>query len=157
VARLLSASSDQVPALVAAQLEALQSAEKARRRFTAEVVRYQGRELYRTTPPGPDGFRRVVRRLPSGAIDEELRGLAQGFTSQPRAVFVAAIEGTPCSVLFAVSENAGIHAGDVLRQVVARHGGRGGGAAGVAQGSVPSAQALDPLCDELSGGAGLST
>ncbi len=148
IARLFSAPLDQAPSLVAAQRDAFEAAEKARRRLAGSLARYQGHELYQATAAGPDGVRRAAQRRAEGAIDEELRALAQGFCSQPKAVFVAATEDPP-AVLLAVSGDAGIHAGEKLKAALGRFGGRGGGNAQVAQGSVPSRQDLAALLAEL--------
>jgi alanyl-tRNA synthetase len=104
---------------------------------------YQGKDLYATTAPGPDGVRRVTRKAENGSL-EELRALAQSFTAQPKAVFVAALADPP-SVLMAASEDAGLDAGKALKTALAQFGGRGGGAARMAQGSVPDRDALDRL------------
>jgi len=148
VARLFSSPLDQTPSLVAAQRDALETAEKARRRLAGTLARYQGQELYEATAAGPGGVRRVVQRRAAGSIDEELRALAQGFTAQPKAVYVAAIEDPP-ALLLAVSADAGIHAGELLKAALARCGGRGGGSALIAQGSVPSREHLTSLLAEL--------
>jgi alanyl-tRNA synthetase len=148
VARLFSASLEEAPALVAAQKDALEAAEKARRRLSGELARYQGRELYHATDPGPDGVRRAMRRLPSGSLSEELRALAAGFTAQPKAVFVAAVEDPP-AVLLAVSADAGVNAGEKLKAALSACGGRGGGSALVAQGSVASPEHLPDLLAAL--------
>ena len=148
-ARELSASLDDTSALVAAQREALEASEKARRKLAAELARARGRELYEATAPDASGLRRAVERRSSGAIDDELRALAQGFTSQARAVFTAVVEEPP-SVLLAVSGDAGIHAGETLKRALAAAGGRGGGNAQMAQGSVPSVAALEAVLASLS-------
>ncbi len=149
VARIFSAQLDQAPVLAAAQAEALQKAEKTRRRIAAELARFKGRELYDATPPGPDGVRRAVQELPAGSIDEEARAFAQGFTAQPGCRLLTVI-GAPPALLFAVSGDAGINAGESVKSAVARHGGRGGGSALLAQGSVPSGEALAAVRAELS-------
>jgi len=148
VARVFSSTLDDAPALVAAQRDALQAADKARRRVAGELAGYHGREKYDSTQPDPDGVRRVVVRRPSGAVDEELRALAQGFTARPKALLVAAIEDPP-TVLVAVSADLGLHAGDTLKTLLARHAGRGGGNARMAQGTVPSAEALEALLAQI--------
>jgi alanyl-tRNA synthetase len=83
-------------------------------------------------------------------LDDELRALAQGYTAQPKAVFVAASDSPP-AVLLAVSEDAGLHAGNVMKAAVARQGGRGGGNALLAQGSVASVELLGLLLADLAG------
>jgi alanyl-tRNA synthetase len=94
-----------------------------------------------------------LKRLPKGAIDDELRALAQSFTAQPKAVFLAAIEDPP-AVLLAASKDAGLHAGEALKTALARVGGRGGGNPALAQGSLPSRAALEQALAELAGKPG---
>jgi alanyl-tRNA synthetase len=140
-AQAFSSPLDEVPGLVAAQLEGARTADKARKKMELELAAYQGRELYHATEPSPDGFRRVMRHADRGSL-EELRAVAQSFTAQPKAVFVAALKEPP-SVLWATSEDAGIDAGKLLKAALTEAGGRGGGTARMAQGSVPDAAALE--------------
>jgi alanyl-tRNA synthetase len=153
IARTFSAPLDETPSLAAAQFEALQSSEKARRRLAVDLARINGRELYQTTASDSSGVRRVIRRLPSAAIDEELRAMAQGFTAQPKALFVSVVEDPP-AVLLAASEDSGVNAGALLKSALAELGGRGGGNARLAQGSVPSKDLLDRLLHDLKALAG---
>ncbi len=146
-AQLFSAPLDDVPELVAAQLEAAKASEKARRKLEADLAGHQGRELYEQTPPGPDGMRRRVHAGPGVSL-ESLRVIAQSFTAKPRAVFVAATE-SPAAVLFAVSSDAGIDAAKTLQPLLAAAGGRGGGTARMAQGSVPDAAQVQQLLERL--------
>jgi len=150
VARVFSSGLDEAPALAASQRAALEAADKARRRAAAELARYRGVELYESTAPGSDGRRRVVQHRSSGAIEDDIRAMAQGFTSRPGAVFVAAFD-SPAAVLLAVAEDAGIDAGDTLKRLLAEHGGRGGGNARMAQGSLPSPERLAALLAALGG------
>jgi len=147
IAKMLSAPLDDSPSLVAGLREAGEAAEKARQRLAAELARFRGREMYEAALAGPDGLRRGVHRQPSGSL-EEVRGLAQGFTAQPKAVFVGAVEDPP-AVLLAVSADTGLNAGELLKTALKNFGGRGGGSAVMAQGSVASPQALTSLLTEL--------
>jgi alanyl-tRNA synthetase len=149
-AQLFSAPLDETPALVAAQLETARGADKARRKLELEIATYKGKDLYEDTPAGADGIRRHTQRLREGSM-EALRALAQSFTAQPRAVFAVALENPP-SLLFAVSADAGIDAGQVLKELLTSAGGRGGGAARLAQGSVPRPDLLDELLNKLVSG-----
>ncbi|MGD0500344.1 MAG: alanyl-tRNA editing protein [Bryobacteraceae bacterium] len=151
-AQAFSAPLDETPALVAAQLEAARAAEKARRKLELDMAGYRGRELYGTTAPDADGVRRATRRAAKGSLDE-LRALAQSFTAQPMAVFLAALDEPP-SVLLAVSADAGIDAGRALQAVLAEAGGRGGGNARIAQGSVPGRAALDRAMEKWGAATG---
>ena len=98
--------------------------------------------MYAETPPGEDGIRRVLRRVDT--LAEESRAEAQSFTSSGPAIFLAVAENPP-SILLAASKNSGIHAGDLLKRALAEAGGRGGGNAALAQGSLPSKEALEQL------------
>jgi len=146
-AQLFSSPLDEVPPLVAAQLEAARTAGKARRKLELDLAVYQGKELYDATPPAPDGIRRVVRRAAEGSL-EDLRAIAQSFTARPQAVFIAALRQPP-SVLLAVSADSPADAGKVLKAALTAAGGRGGGAARLAQGSVPDPALLDRVLEDI--------
>ena len=146
IGRSFSAPLEETPALVAGQIEKLQEAEKVRRRITSELAQYRGRQLYSETQPGPDGIHRVVRRVPS--ISEELRVEAQSFTAGERSVYLAIAEDPP-SILLAASKDSGVNAGERLKTVLVKAGGRGGGSSTVAQGSLPSKELLDSVAEQL--------
>ncbi len=146
-AQLFSAQLDEVPGLLAAQLEAVRAQDKVRRKLELELAAQQGRELYQQTPPSADGLRRLEKRLERGNLDD-LRAVAQSYTAQPKAVFLAALNNPP-SLLFATSEDAGIDAGRVVKAALAEAGGRGGGTARMAQGSLPAAALLDQVLAKI--------
>jgi alanyl-tRNA synthetase len=146
-AQLFSSPLDEVPAMLAAQMEAARAAEKVHRKLELDLAAYRGNELYRNTAPGADGFRRASQRSVRGNL-EELRAVAQNFTAQSKGVFIAALEEPP-SMLFAVSEDARIDAGKALKAALAETGGRGGGNARIAQGSVPDVAMLDRVLEKL--------
>jgi len=143
-ARIFSASLDEAPALVAQQLEQLQDAEKHRRRLASSLAEARGKDLYRSTKMDEDGVRRHVLRIGTGPLDAELRAEAQGFTAGSKAVFLVLVQNTG-AVLLATSADTGLHAGEMLKPVMARLGGRGGGGEQMAQGSVPTAEALQEV------------
>jgi alanyl-tRNA synthetase len=147
VAQLFSAPLDDTAALVAAQLESARAAEKARRKLELDLAGFQGRELYAATAPDADGVRRVVRRVERGSL-EELRAIAQSFTAQSKAVFLATLAEPP-SVLLAASEDSGTDAGRALKTALAASGGRGGGNARMAQGSVPEKAMIERVIEKL--------
>ncbi len=146
VSRALSCPLDDAPLLVGAQQERLQSAEKARTRLAGELARTEGRELWRDTPPRPSGRRIASRRVP--AFTDEIRALALSFAAGQAACFMA-IAGDPPGILLTTSADSGIHAGNLLRAALAKHGGRGGGNAALAQGTVPSKEELENVRADL--------
>ncbi len=150
IARAFSSPIGQTPELVAALQARAADLDRSRRKLGLELAAFQGRQLYENTAPSPDGVRRAMSRFPSGAISDETRALAQSFVSGGKALFVAASEDPP-SVLLAASKDSGVHAGEVLKRALAAAGGRGGGNAHLAQGSLPSREALESLLPRLLG------
>ncbi|MGP8246561.1 MAG: alanyl-tRNA editing protein [Bryobacteraceae bacterium] len=142
-AQTFSAPLDEVPALVAAQAEAARAAEKSRRKLELELAGYRGRELYQSCPAGAGGIRRHVERVSRGNL-EDLRAVAQSFTSQPAAVFLAVLEEPP-ALLLAASADSGVDAGALLKTALSAAGGRGGGTPRLAQGSLPDRARLDQV------------
>jgi alanyl-tRNA synthetase len=149
LAQGLSASLDEIPALVESQAERLRGADAARRRLEAELHAYRARLLYDAAEPDASGVRRAIQRRETGSL-EELRGLAQAFCILPKSVFVGAVDDPP-ALLLAASDDSGLDAGRVLKAALASVGGRGGGSARMAQGNVPGVDVLPRVLDELLG------
>ncbi|MBX9603167.1 MAG: hypothetical protein K2X35_19340 [Bryobacteraceae bacterium] len=145
MAKSLSTAIDELPDMVQALSEKNAAAEKQRRKLADELAGYQGRELYLATAPGADGVRRHIHR---GSITDDVRALAAAFTAGSKAVLLA-LSQEPPSLLLACSADSGVHAGNQLRTAVTAHGGRGGGSPTVAQGSVPSKEALEAIAATL--------
>jgi alanyl-tRNA synthetase len=148
IARGLSAPPEHAPALVAAQIEKNKALEKSCQRLGIELAQRDGRELWATTLPDASGLRRVTSR---GTIDEATRVRAQAFVAGSKALFLAVCENPP-SLLLAASADSGVHAGERVKAAVAAAGGRGGGSQSLAQGSVPSAQALADIIERILAG-----
>jgi len=146
LARQSATPIDNLPEHFAALRLRLTAAEKDRQKLSVELARREGGELYAAAAVAGDGVRRAMLRVP--AIDEAARAKAQAFTAQSKAVLLVLAEEPP-GVLIACSADAGVSAGAILKQVLAAAGGRGGGAATLAQGSLPSAQTGDALAAAL--------
>jgi alanyl-tRNA synthetase len=130
--RLLSV----LPADVAPAIERLQSEAKELRRTSAaaqnESLRYRAEELARTiAEPFPMG-QAVLASLDYDAAG--LKTLATHVTSAPGRVAVFLSQQRPALVVVAASPDTGIDAGQLIRALIARHGGRGGGRGDLAQG-----------------------
>jgi alanyl-tRNA synthetase len=142
VALTFSSTLDEAPALVAAQAENALALEKANRRMAGELAGYLARERYRNRTPDADGIRRVFERRAKGSFDEATRAFAQSYTAGAKSLYLL-VSDDPPSVLLAVSPDTGMQAGPLVKAAVTAVGGRGGGSATLAQGSVPQAAALD--------------
>jgi alanyl-tRNA synthetase len=145
ISRLVSVPLDETAALVAAQIDKAKTLEKTCQRLTAELAQREGRELYAAAAPDPSGVRRATQR---GPIDDAMRARAQAFVAGTKAVFLAVCQNPP-SLLLAASADSGVHAGDRVKAAVTAAGGRGGGNPALAQGSVPSAAALEAVVGAL--------
>jgi alanyl-tRNA synthetase len=141
MAQSASTSIDELGAAFDSQVAALRDAESARRRLAETLDQCRARELHDSTPADALGVRRAMQRCANGASLEDVRGLALAFATLPRAVFVAATE-TPPALLVAASDDSGVNAGELIRAAIIPLGGRGGGSARLAQGTVPSSDAL---------------
>jgi alanyl-tRNA synthetase len=72
-----------------------------------------------------------------------LRAVAQAMAGRGRVALVGGIDGDRAHLCFARPRGTGAHLGEVLREVVAALGGKGGGSADLAQGSGPAVERLD--------------
>lgn len=136
----LSASLDEVPALVVAQQQALKAAEQKNKRLDGDLAAYRAQEAYALTPPGETGVHRYVQIATTGELEDH-RTFAIAFSLLPKAVCVIGHEATR-SVLVTASETSGVDAGSAMKQTAAALGGRGGGSARLAQGSFPVGDAF---------------
>ena len=141
IARSLSAPLDRVPELISVQAERAKSLEKTSQRLAVELAAREGRELHAAAEVDARGLHTLTQR---GAIDDAMRTRAQAFTSMGKAIFLA-LSADPPSVLLAASSDSGVNAGERMKAALATVGGRGGGNPSIAQGSVPSVEALDTI------------
>ncbi len=147
VAQVFSSTLDDAAALVASGMTRLQESEKVRQKLAGELAQARGRQLYQDTVPGADGLRRYWKRL-SGSFGEEIRFEAQSFAAQSQALYLATSEN-PAAMLLAVSADAGFAAGEWLKPRLEQSGGKGGGNARMAQGSLPGAQFLTAIAEAI--------
>ena len=144
MAQAASTSIEDLGSVFDTQLAALRDAESARRRLTETLDRYRAKELYDAAAVDSLGVHRVMERCPRGTALETVRGVALALAALPRAVFVATSDSPP-AILVAASEDSGVNAGEMLRGALTPRGGRGGGSARLAQGTVPTVEALEEV------------
>ena len=147
MARQTATAIDKLPEHLAALKERLTDAEKERERLTQDLAQREGREAYATAAASADGLRRVFWEVEK--VTETVRAKALAFAGAGEKALVMVIGKQPAGVLIACSTDAGIDAGAVLKQTLAEVGGRGGGAATLAQGSVPNEAAAMVLAQKL--------
>jgi alanyl-tRNA synthetase len=136
MARVCTVAIDDLPQHLEWVRARLADAGKERQKSEAGLAECEGRRLWESTEPAPDGIRR--RLLDVDSIRESTRVLAQSFISAGSAALL--VRGRdPLSLLFAASSDSNLHAGNLLRSVLQKYGGRGGGSATIAQGSLAAA------------------
>ncbi|HEY9226700.1 MAG TPA: DHHA1 domain-containing protein [Gemmatimonadaceae bacterium] len=146
IAASLSASLDDAAGLVTAQTERLKDGDNARKRLEKELAAYRIRERYDAAAPDSAGVRSIVIR--DAATMDDVRALAQAAFAFPKVVVVGALTNPP-SVLVATSEDSGVDAGKLLKERLTAAGGRGGGSPRLAQGSVPTGDAVENVVTSL--------
>ena len=138
IASSLSASLDDVPALVVSQAAQLKEGDQARRRLERELAGHQARSMFEKLPRSASETHVAFQSGAAQTMDQ-LRALGQAVLEMERAVFVATtVEGS--GVLVAATEDSGIDAGKLVRESLVVVGGKGGGSPRLAQGTAPSAE-----------------
>jgi alanyl-tRNA synthetase len=141
LAAQFSASAADLPGLVNAQRSELKESAAERRALEESLAVLRARELHAAAVPDGSGLRRIVLHEERGPI-ERLRALAHAIVAMPRALFIGST-GEPAALIVAASEDSGLDAGRMVRTALEQVGGRGGGNARLAQGTAPTAAALD--------------
>jgi alanyl-tRNA synthetase len=149
IAADLSTAPGELPALIAGLRNEVKEGNAARRELENRLDIYRARELYFAAQPDATGIRRVILLEDQGSLDA-LRGVAQAFTSMPMVIFLGAV-ATPPGFVLATSPDSGIDAAAVLKGLLAAAGGRGGGSARLAQGTVANRQQLEQVIASMSG------
>jgi alanyl-tRNA synthetase len=128
-----------------AQSDELRAAQAARREASTALDTYRAREMFDAATPDANGRRRIVERRSTGTVDE-LRSLTQPLLALGDVLFIGTL-ATPPTIVVASSDSGphALDAGAALKKVLAEHGGRGGGNARIAQGTVPTVDALDAI------------
>jgi alanyl-tRNA synthetase len=142
-----SATAEELPPLLEAQRTELKASAAARRELEEAVAGYRARELHASTPPDARGCRVAVVREAGGPVDR-LRGLALGYAGLPGGVLIAVIAEPP-AILLATAADTGLEAGRILTPALEANGGRGGGNARMAQGSVRDVVSLERVVEAV--------
>jgi alanyl-tRNA synthetase len=131
-ARLFSGALENVPTLISKQGEELRAALRAREKLVKRLAEYEARELWSAAEE--KGGRRIIRRVFAAEDYDEAKMLAHALTRQPAAVALLGVKGKSAMLFFAQSPGGGPDMSSILRQTVAKFGGKGGGSRDFAQG-----------------------
>ncbi len=133
--------------LIPARMEALRQAEKRIDELEQGMAIFRLQQLIDAAGVGRDDSRRIVldRWGESAGV---LHAMAQAVQHQSRLCLVATTEAPP-TIILAASPDSGMDCGAALKSAVTTVGGRGGGSALLARGSVPAVSCLGPVLDAL--------
>lgn len=145
--RALSVPPVEVPDALGALAAQLKDARSTLKTLGAEVATARAGQLAGAATPDAGGVRRVLLTSHDYAADE-LRMLAQASSAIPGVRFVATLAAPP-TIFVAAGPGSGWDAGAVLKAALAEVGGRGGGSAKAAQGTVERTQELELLVKAL--------
>src|SRR5580692_9098130 len=141
-AALFSAHIYDVPTQARKSLDEIRSLRKQREQFLEELAAAQAAALLAETPE--QGGRRLIVRSFADRELNFLKLLAQKLTRQsPNAIALLATTSPQPSLVFAQSAGQPHDMGALLKETMAKLGGRGGGSKDMAQGGVPSADGLE--------------
>lgn len=143
MASAFSAGIDDVAGIVTAAQRELVEARNREGRLAAELAGYRAEALWEAATPGGTGVRVIREHITNGGVDS-LRALALALGSLERAIFIGTCDEPP-SVIVSASRDSGLEAGARLKAALTTVGGRGGGSATLAQGSVPSSGLLEAV------------
>ncbi len=149
LAASVTATPGELPALLEQQRADLKRATAELKEIGERLAGSRAAELYAAAPPGHGGGRTIVVRSEPGGV-ERLRLLGQALARMPGAVMIG-VAGEPPTVLLASSADSGVDAGRALKGVLEQVGGRGGGNARLAQGSVPDQSAAETVIRSIVG------
>jgi alanyl-tRNA synthetase len=131
-ARLFSTGRESVPELIAKQAEELRDVTRAREKLVGRLAEFQALELWRGTEE--KAGRRVILRAFPAEDAREAKMVAHALAKQPSTVALIGVKGSPAALFFSQSPGGGLDMGKILKETVAKFGGKGGGARDFAQG-----------------------
>ncbi|HEY7683463.1 MAG TPA: DHHA1 domain-containing protein [Gemmatimonadales bacterium] len=142
-----TAAFEDLPAVLERQRTDLKAAEAERRRLEETLAGFRAQALYGDTTPGASGRRCVIYRQTDGTLGS-LATVARTIVGFSNVAFLATLTAPP-TVLLATSADSGLDAAALLKPVLSAVGGRGGGSARLAQGTVPGTEAIETALAQL--------
>jgi alanyl-tRNA synthetase len=130
--RLLSAGYENVPDLIDKQMQELRQAERSRDKLVGDLAGFEALQLWQNAPVTGDS--RVVCRLFDAEESKKAKLVAHAVAKQSSAIALIGVKGKPSGLFFAQSPGGKAVMSDLLKQTLAKFGGKGGGTRDFAQG-----------------------
>jgi alanyl-tRNA synthetase len=143
-AQRFSSGLENVPELITKQAQDLREAGKSVQKLVEELAEFEAVQLWQQAQE--KGGVRVVRCLFESSEAKKAKVVAHAVARQGAAIALVGVKGTPSGLIFAQSSGGKANMSDLLKQTVAKFGGKGGGTRDFAQGGgLPETQLQDAL------------
>lgn len=130
--RLLSSGFEAVPELISKQAQELRDAGKSVQKLVGELAELEAAQLWQQAPE-KSGVR-VVQRVFESADGKKAKLTAHSVAKHAASVALIAVKGTPTALFFSQTPGGKANLSDLMKQTLAKFGGKGGGARDFAQG-----------------------
>ena len=143
-ARLFSTGLENVPELITKQSQELREAMRERDKLVEALAGFEANELWEAAPERA-GMRVVSRRF-EAVEGKKAKLMAHAVAKHPSSVALMGVKGKPATLFFLQSPGGKLSMADVLKQILAKFGGKGGGSRDFAQGGgLPEEQLEEAL------------
>ncbi len=131
-ARGFSTGLENVPEMIAKLTQELREAGKLQQKMSEELAESEAAQLWQQATEKNGA--RVVRRLFESAESKRAKLTAHAISKHAGGVALIGVKGTPAALFFAQAPGGRANLSDVLKQTLAKFGGKGGGSRDFAQG-----------------------
>jgi alanyl-tRNA synthetase len=131
-ARLFSTGLENVPELIAKQSQDLRDMSKSMQKLVENLAELEAAQLWQQAPE--KGGVRVVRGLFESTEAKKAKLTAHAVGKQAGAIALIGVKGMPSTLFFSQTPGGKANLADVMKQTLAKFGGKGGGARDFAQG-----------------------
>jgi alanyl-tRNA synthetase len=143
-ARLFSTGLENVPELITKQSQELREVMRERDKLVEALAGFEAHELWQAAPERSGT--RVVSRWFEAADGKKAKLLAHAVAKHPASVALIGVKGKPATLFFLQSAGGKLSMADILKQTLAKFGGKGGGTRDFAQGGgLPEEQVEEAL------------
>jgi alanyl-tRNA synthetase len=131
-ARLFSTGFENVPELITKQAQDLRDVGKSVQKLVEDLAELEAARLWQQAPE-KDGVR-IVRCLFEASEGKKAKFVAHAAGKQAGAIALIGVKGTPSALFFSQTPGGKGNLSDVMKQTLAKFGGKGGGTRDFAQG-----------------------
>ena len=131
-ARLFSTGVENVPELITKQAQDLREMNKSLQKMVENLAELEAAQLWQQAPE--KGGVRVVRAVFESSEGKKAKLVAHALGKQARAIALIGVKGAPTTLFFTQSPGGKANMPEVIKQTLAKFGGKGGGSRDFAQG-----------------------